>query len=273
MPAAPRPKPEHPFLLRHVELPATRCAGALRPLWRQLRRRDPRPCARRAQAQLRRGEGRPGVHGRVPLRARAFRRPAEPDLPRRAPEPRARRRADLPEARGPQPHRRAQGQQHDRPGHAGAAHGQAARDRRDRRRPARRRHGDDLRALRPRVRRLHGQRGREAPVAERLPHEPARRDGRAGRERLEDAQGRAQRGAARLGDERREHLLHHRHGRRAASLPDDGARLPARDRRRVPGADARDDRPPARCGDRLRRRRQQRDGHLLSLHRARRARG
>ena len=29
----------------------------------------------------------------------------------------------------------------------------------------------------------------------------------------------------------------------------------------------RDDRPPARRGDRLRRRRQQRDGHLLSLHR------
>ena len=86
----------------------------------------------------------------------------------------------------------------------------------------------------------------------------------AGRERLEDAQGRDQRGDARLGDERREHVLHHRHRRRPASVPDDGARLPARDRRRVPGADARDDRPPARCGDRLRRRRQQRDGHLLS---------
>ena len=34
-------------------------------------------------------------------------------------------------------------------------------------------------------------------------------------------------------------------------------------------ADARDDRPPARCGDRLRRRRQQRDGLVLSVHRAR----
>ena len=35
-------------------------------------------------------------------------------------------------------------------------------------------------------------------------------------------------------------------------------------------ADARDDRPPARCRDRLRGRRQQRDGHLLPLHRTRR---
>ena len=42
----------------------------------------------------------------------------------------------------------------------------------------------------------------------------------AGRERLEDAEGRAQRGDARLGDQRREHVLHHRHRRRPASVPD-----------------------------------------------------
>ena len=72
---------------------------------------------------------------------------------------------------------------------------------------------------------------------------------------LEDAEGRAQRGDARLGHQRREHLLHHRHRRRPAPVSDDGARLPARDRRRMPGADAGADRPPARCGDRLRRRR------------------
>ena len=47
---------------------------------------------------------------------------------------RARRRADLPQARGPEPHRRAQDEQHHRPGAARPAHGQAARDRRDRRR-------------------------------------------------------------------------------------------------------------------------------------------
>ena len=34
--------------------------------------------------------------------------------------------------------------------------------------------------------------------------------------------------------QRREHVLHHRHRRRPASVSDDGARLPARDRRRVP---------------------------------------
>ena len=65
----------------------------------------------------------------------------------------------------------------------------------------------------------------------------------------------------------REYLLHHRHGGRPAPVSGDGARFPARDRRRMPGADARDDRPPARHGDRLRRRRQQRDGHLLSVYR------
>ena len=63
-------------------------------------------------------------------------------------------------------------------------HGQAARHRRDRRRPARRGHRHDLRALRHGVRGLHGQRGRQAPVAQRLPHAPARRQGGAGRQRL-----------------------------------------------------------------------------------------
>ena len=75
----------------------------------------------------------------------------------------ARRRADLPEARGPLPHRRAQDQQHDRPGAARAAHGQAAHHRRDRRRPARRRDGDRRGAVRPAVRGLHGRGGRAAP--------------------------------------------------------------------------------------------------------------
>ena len=43
------------------------------------------------------------------------------------------------------------------------AHGQAPRDRRDRRRPARRGHGHRLRPARPRVRRLHGGRGHPPP--------------------------------------------------------------------------------------------------------------
>ena len=48
-------------------------------------------------------------------------------------------RENLPQARGPEPHRRPQGEQRARPDHAGEAHGQATRDRRDRRRHARRR--------------------------------------------------------------------------------------------------------------------------------------
>ena len=43
----------------------------------------------------------------------------------------------------------------------------------------------------------------DAPAAERAAHEGARRRGAAGRVRLEDAQGRDERGAARLGDQRR----------------------------------------------------------------------
>ena len=84
--------------------------------------------------------------------------------------------------------------------------------------------------------------GRQAPNVFRMNLLGATR--RAGRERLEDAEGRAQRSDARLGDERREHVLHHRHRRRPASVSDAGARLPERHRRRVPGADARDDRRP-----------------------------
>src|SRR6267143_1611230 len=69
------------------------------------------------------------------------------------------------------------------------------------------------------------------------------------------AEGRAERGDARLGHECRAHLLHHRHGRRPASVPDDGARLPVGDRRGMHPADAGARRAAARRGDRLRRRR------------------
>jgi hypothetical protein len=183
---------------------------------------------------------RPGLHGRVPHELKHFVGRPSPVYHAARAEPRDRRRADLPQARGPEPHRRAQDQQHHRPGAAGAPHGQAARDRRDRRRPARRGHRHHLRALRHGVRGLHGQRGRQAPEPQRLPHAPAGRHGGAGGVGQQDAEGRAERGAARLGDERREHLLHHRHRGRPAPLPDDGARLPARHRRGVPDADAGD---------------------------------
>ncbi len=140
-----------------------------------------------------------GLPGRARAPPRRLRRPADAALPRR-PAQRALRRHDPAQARGPLPHRRPQDQQRPRPGAAGQAHGQDARHRRDRRRPARRGHGHRLRAARPRVRRLHGRRGRAPPGAQRRAHAPARRHGRAGGERLAHAQGRDERGAARLGD-------------------------------------------------------------------------
>jgi phosphoribosylanthranilate isomerase len=79
-------------------------------------------------------QARSGVHRRVRIRTQALRRPPQPDLPRQALVGDAGRRADLPQARRPEPHRRAQDQQLHRPGHAGPAHGQAARHRRNRRR-------------------------------------------------------------------------------------------------------------------------------------------
>ena len=95
----------------------------------------------------------------------------------------SRRRENLSQARGAQPHRRAQGQQRARPDPAGAAHGQDAHHRRDRRRHARRRDRHAVRALRAGLRRLHGRGRRRAAEAERVPHEDARRRGAAGRVR------------------------------------------------------------------------------------------
>ena len=85
------------------------------------------------------------------------------------------------------------------PGAAGQADGQAAGDRRDRRRPARRGQRHRGRPARPRVRRLHGRGGHRAAGAERGPDADARRHRRPGHQRLAHPQGRAQRGAARLG--------------------------------------------------------------------------
>ena len=153
---------------------------------------------------------------------------------RRASHRASRRGQDLPQARGAEPHRRAQGQQRARPDPARPAHGQEAHHRRDRRGAARRRHRDPLRALRSRLRRLHGRGRRRAAEAERLPHEDARRRSRARAVGIEDPEGRHERGVARLGHQRRGHLLLHRHGRRSASLSGDGARFPMRHRRARP---------------------------------------
>ncbi len=192
-----------------------------------------------------------------------------PDAPvsRRAPL-RALRRHRPPQARGPLPHRRPQDQQRPRSSAARQTHGQAPRDRRDRRRPARGGHRHGLRPARPGVRRLHGQRGRPPSGAERGAHAAARRHGRARRERLAHPQGRPERGLARLGRQRARHVLRHRLGRRPGAVPRHGARLPGGDRPgdAEPGAPAL--RPPAGRGGGLRRRRLQRHGHLPRLPRA-----
>ena len=130
------------------------------------------------------------------------------------------------------PHGRPQDQQRDRPGAAGAAHGQAADHRRDRRRPARRRHRDRLRPAGARVRRLHGHRGHPPPGAQRRADEAARRRGRAGRRRRADAEGGGQRGDPRLGRQRRDDALRDRLRRRPGAVPGPGARPAAGDRRR-----------------------------------------
>ena len=149
-----------------------------------------------------------------------------------------RRRRDLPEARGPESHRRAQDQQRDRPGDAGAADGQDAGDRRDRRGPARRGDGDGLRAVRHRMHGLHGRGGHPPPEAQRLQHEDAGRDGGAGGDRLADAARRDQRGDARLDGLVGDDALHDRQRGRPASVPDDRPRLPVGDRPRGAGRSA-----------------------------------
>ena len=68
------------------------------------------------------------------------------------------------------------------------------------------------------VRGLHGRGRRRAAEAERLPHEDARRGGAPGAVGRAHAQGRDERGAARLGDQCRRHVLLHRHRRRPAPL-------------------------------------------------------
>ena len=90
-----------------------------------------------------------------------------------------RRMRGLSQARRSESHRRAQDQQRAGAGASRPADGKAAHHRRDRGRPARRRDGDGLRAVRPRLHRLHGRRGHAAAGAERLPHAPHGREGRS----------------------------------------------------------------------------------------------
>ena len=225
--------------------------------------------ARRAARGLRARAQGSRVPGRVQVRAQALRRPPEPGLSRKKTDGEVRRRAHLHQARGPEPHRRAQDQQHHRPGAARARHEKP----RVIAETGAGMHGVATATVAARYGMecvvYMGVGGREAPGGQRASH------GLLGAKVVpvesgsKHAEGRAQRGDARLGHQRRQHVLHHRHRRRPASLSDDGARLPVGDRRGKHRADAGACRPPARRRDRLRRRRLQRDGHLLSVHPAR----
>ena len=154
---------------------------ALRPLRRPLRPRDADPRTRRAHRGVGGGQGgrRPSPRSSTDLGREYAGRPTPLTLAERF----APGTPSLPEARGPPPHGRPQAEQRARPGGARAAARQAADRRRDRRGPARRRHRHGLRAIRARLRRLHGRRGHAPAAAERRADGPARRRGRPGRVR------------------------------------------------------------------------------------------
>ena len=189
--------------------------------------------------------------------AARLRRRAHAAVPGRAFDGPLRPRAGLPEARGPVPHRRPQDQQHGRPGAAGQGGRQDAGHRGNRRRAAWRGDGDGCRPHGPVVRRVHGHRRHGAAEDQRDANAASGRSRPAGQRRIEDAQGRDQRGPSRLGDERSRHLLRHRVGCRPASVSDDGARFSGGHRQGGSRRDAGKRESVARLPGRLRRRREQ----------------
>jgi hypothetical protein len=217
------------------------------------------------QAALGRGEERSGLQGRAGKPQHPLHRPAVAALFRRTADRASRRREDLLQARRAEPHRLAQDQQLPRPDPAGAAHGQDPHHRRDRRRPARRGFGHRLGPLRLSVPCLYGRDRCRAAGAERVPHEAARRGGDAGHLGPRHAEGRDERGAARLGDQCRGYLLPDRHGGRTASLSGDGARLPVGDRHGNERTADGGRRPAAGHDRRRRRRRLERDRPVPSV--------
>ena len=194
--------------------------GPLRPLRRPLRARD---------AGRRPGRARRAVRRR-PRRSRRS-GPSYDGLLAEFVGP-ARRRCPRPRGSAPRPARTVVLKREDL-NHTGAhkinntlgqallalPHGQAADHRRDRRGPARRGHRHRLRALRARVRGLHGRRGRRAAGAQRLPHAscsaPRWCPVESGTRTLKDATNEALRDwVTNVPD----HALHHRLGGRARSV-------------------------------------------------------
>ena len=137
------------------------------------------PALEQLEARLPRRAGGSGLPGRARRPARQICRPADAADPAAATS--ARQGAHLSEARGSAPRRRPQDQPGARPGAARPADGQDAADRRDRRRPARRRHRAGRRPVRARDPHLHGRARRRAAAAERLPDAADGRRGGAGR--------------------------------------------------------------------------------------------
>ncbi len=258
---------------------AARPARLLRPVRRPLRRRDPGPGPRRARRRRssRSSGGEPFQREWRGLLASYVGRPTPA---RRGPPARARDRsrrqaprAPVAQARGPLPHRRAQDQQRARARSCSPEEdGQDAHHRRDRRRASTAsRPPPRARSSACRARSTWAPRTckRQAPNVGRMKLLGAA--GHPRRERLAHAQGRHERGAARLGHERAHDPLLHRQRRRAATPTPSSSRRCRRvigeeARAQVPGAAGR----AARRGRRLRRRRLERDRPLPRLPEGRR---
>ncbi|MEB3734358.1 pyridoxal-phosphate dependent enzyme [Halopseudomonas pachastrellae] len=177
------------------------------------------PLVLQTGAGLQRGPCRARVHRRAGSVQRRVRRPPQPAVFRRAPDRAIRRRKDLLQARRVESHRRAQDQQLHRSGPAGPPHGQTG-------------------IIAETGAGMHGVatatvcarfglqcvvymgRDRHSPSArQRRPHAPAGRRDRACDLRHRHPERRHERGAARLGNQRRQHLLHDRHRGRPAPYP------------------------------------------------------
>ncbi len=210
-----------------------------------------------------------GPRPRLPRRARRpaadLRRPPNAGDLRPPVERAVRGSAHRLQARGPAAHRGAQVEQRARAGAPRPADAQDPGDRGDGRGPARRRHGGGRREDRDPVPRLHGSDRHGPAVAQRVAHAAARGRGRWRGRRVEDAEGRHQRGDARLERKRRDDALRARLGARTASVSDDGAAIPVRHRPRGarPVPQARRTRPARGRG--VRGRRIERDRSLLRI--------
>ena len=178
-----------------------------------------------------------------------------------------RRRSHLPQARGPYPHRGPQDQQRSGTGAAGAAHGQAAHHRRDRRRAARCGNGHGLRHAGAGVRGVHGRGGHAAAGHQRVSHASPWSGGEASDGGKPHPEGRHQRGHPGLGHQRGDNPLPAGERRGASPVPDDGAGFPVGHRHGGAGADAGGRGSTAGLRRGVRRRREQLDGVVLPISR------